>query len=235
MGERVKRIFFCFWLLAPGFVSGQNIGLSFSYFVPRNGNFSTPVSPFSLRGVGVELNRWLALETGFTLYRMAGLGMRGLPFDSRDPLTGPNFTMMVPAELVFQLRGRKVEFSVKAGAFAFHGFGQRIDYGNMDRALMRYQNWQVGNSRFSFENRPGWGYHAGVEWIVYVSRQFGISIETNYLAGASRFPLTGEGTGVDAGGTLTTMPFSFPDARIDFTGLEFSVGVIMTNNARRRR
>lgn len=235
MFRGVKRFLLLFWLLVPLCLCGQQLGLSFSYFVPRNGNFSTPVSPFSLRGVGIDLNRWLSLETGFTLYRMAGLGLRHVPFDTREPLTGPNFTVFVPAELVFHLRGRKMELNVKAGAFAFHGFGQRIDYGSMDRALVRYQNWRVGNSRFSFENRPGWGYHAGLEWLVYVSRQFGISLETNYLAGASRFPLTGEATGVDAGGMLTTVPLSFPDAKIDFTGFEFSVGVMMTPATRRRR
>ncbi len=233
---RVKRFGWfvvCSWLSVA--VQAQDFGLSFSYFIPRNGTFSTPISPFSFRGVGVDLNRFIAFETGITLYRMAGLGMRDLPFTSNESLTGPNFTVFVPVELVFQLRGRSAEFNLKGGAFGFHGFSQRIDYGNMDRALRQHQNWTLANSSLSFENKPGWGYHVGAELLFYVNRQFGISFEGNYLMGASRFPLSGTVAGVDATGTLVTQPISFPDAKIDFTGLEFSVGVIMTSGSRGRR
>src|ERR1700712_1937899 len=87
--------------------SAQSVGLSFSYFIPRNGYFSTPISPFSLRGVGFNLNRYLAIQTGASLYRMSGLNMLGLPFDSKDPFVGPNFTLFVPLELVLQFKGRQ--------------------------------------------------------------------------------------------------------------------------------
>src|SRR5690606_38500619 len=53
----------------------QNVGLSFSYFIPKDGYFSTPISPFSIRGLGVDLTRNIALETGASLYRMSGLNM----------------------------------------------------------------------------------------------------------------------------------------------------------------
>jgi hypothetical protein len=232
----VKKLgigFLCCWL--AGAVYAQDFGLSFSYFVPRNGSISTPVSPFSFRGVGVDLNRFLALETGITLYRMAGLGLKDLPFKSRESLIGPNFTVFVPVELVLQFRGQSAEFSLKGGVFGFHGFSQRLDYGNLDRALLQYQNWTVANSTLTFENKPGWGYQFGAEILVYVNKQFGISLETNYLSGASRFPLRGTVTGADANGTLATRPIDFADAKIDFTGLEFSIGVIMTSRPRGRR
>src|SRR6187431_1850304 len=100
----------------------QDFGLSFSYFIPKNGYFSTPVSPFSIRGLGFDINKFLALETGATLYRMSGLNMKDLPFESKDPLVGPNFTIFVPVELVFQLKGNNVEFDIKGGGFGFFGF-----------------------------------------------------------------------------------------------------------------
>src|SRR5687768_12900178 len=78
----------------------QDFGLSFSYFLPKNGYFSTPISPFSIRGLGVDLNRYIAIETGASLYRMSGLNLKGLPFESKSPLIGPNFTILVPLELV---------------------------------------------------------------------------------------------------------------------------------------
>jgi hypothetical protein len=213
-------------------MKAQDFGLSFSYFIPKNGYFSTPISPFSIRGIGFDFNRYLALETGASLYRMSGLSMKDLPIESKSPFLGPNFTLFVPVELIFQLKGSRADFDLKAGVFGFHGFDQRLNYGNIDRAIRKYEGWMVANSKFDFKNKPGWGYHAGAELTVYVTQQVGISLETNYLIGESKFPLTGSytGGGPDA---LTTVEASdeFKNGKIDFTGLEFSIGVIFDTNA----
>jgi hypothetical protein len=209
--------------------NAQNMGLSFSYFIPKHGDFSTPISPFSLRGVGVNLNRFLALQTGVSLYRMSGLNIKDLPFQSDKSLLGPNFTIYVPAELVIQLKGSKMELDLKGGGFFFYGFAQKLNYGNFDRAIRTYQQWDVANSNLSFKNHPGFGPHVGAELTVYVTSQFGISFETNYLMGAAKFPLTGSYTGGTVAGPLQTMNVDYKDAKVDFTGLEFSIGVIMTN------
>jgi hypothetical protein len=217
------RILF-FFLLATSTTFGQQFGLSFSYFIPKDGYFSTPISPFSIRGVGVDLNRFIALETGGSLYRMSGLNMKDLPFTTKDALVGPNFTILVPAEIVFQLKGSSVEFDVKGGVFGFYGLGQKLNYGNLDRAIREYEGWDVANSSFTFDNKPGWGYLFGAEFTVYVTQQLGISLECNYLMGDSKFPLTGSYTGGTT--TLETKQADYPDAKIDLTGLEFSIGVI---------
>lgn len=216
----------------------QDFGLAFSYFIPKDGYFSTPISPFSIRGVGFDLTPFLAIETGASLYRMSGLNVKDLPFESKSPLVGPNFTVFIPVELVVQLKGSMVEFDIKGGGFFFYGFDHRINYGNMDKAIRQYETWTVANSAFSFDNKPGFGYHAGVELTVYLASQFGISFECNYLVGHSNFPLNGSYTG--GSNTLETKQVSYPDAKIDLTGLEFSIGVIFTSGgqqggARRRR
>jgi hypothetical protein len=211
----------------------QDFGLSFSYFIPRNGYFSTPVSPFSIRGLGVDLNRFVALETGASLYRMAGLNLKDVPFESKEPLVGPNFTLFVPVELVLQLKGSPVSLDIKGGIFGFYGFSQKLNYGNMDRAIRQYEQWQVANSRFSFSNKPGWGYHAGAELTLNVTQQVGVSLETNYLIGQSAFALAGSYTG--GNDVLITREVSFPDAAIDFTGLEVSIGIIFSSNTGNRK
>ncbi len=228
----MRKIALIVFLVGIGYCNlyAQNVGLSFSYFIPKNGSFSTPISPFSLRGVGFDLNRYLAIETGFSLYRMAGLNVIDLPFESSKSLTGPNFTIFVPLELVIQFKGKQTEFDIKGGGFFFYGFDQRIDYGNMDRALQKYQGWDVVNSSLDFENNPGFGYHFGAEFIVYVTKQFGISLECNYLIGQSKFPMTGSYSGGPLAGPNETRPADFRDAKIDFTGLEFSIGVLLTGN-----
>lgn len=209
-------------------VVAQNVGLSFSYFIPRNGSFSTPISPFSLRGVGFDINRFFAVETGFSLYRMAGLNVIDLPFESKKPLTGPNFTVFIPLELVIQFKGEKSQFDIKGGGFFFYGFDQRIDYGNMDRALLQYAGWDIANADFSFKNNPGYGLHFGVEFTVYVTQQFGVSLECNYLNGTSKFPIKGNYSGGSIAGPNQTLQADFLDSKIDFTGLEFSIGILFS-------
>src|SRR5690606_7890496 len=101
-------------------------------------------------------------------------------------------------ELVLQLHGTQVEFDIKGGGFFFYGFAQKLNYGNIDRALRTFQQWQVANSEFTFDNNPGFGYHGGAELTVYVTSQFGISLEANYFVGDAKFPLQGSVTGGDA-------------------------------------
>lgn len=217
--------------LSPAAFS-QSVGLSFSYFIPRNGDFSTPISPFSIRGIGIDLNRFIALETGASLYRMSGLNIIDLPFESKSSLTGPNFTVFVPGELVFQLKGKGFGIDFKAGGFFFYAFDQQLNYGNMDKALRKYTGWDVVNSEFSFENKPGFGYLAGIEFTVDVTSQWGISLETNYLAGGSSIPLTGAYAGGTLGGTNASVPATFNDAKVDYTGLEFSIGILFKTGRR---
>jgi hypothetical protein len=102
----------------------------------------------------------------------------------------------------------------------------------MDRAIRLYEGWTVVNSDFSFGNNPGFGYHAGAELTVNVTGQVAVSIETNYLVGQSNFPLKGSYTGFDPeSGAIETVSVdeSFGDAKIDFTGLEFSIGLIFSS------
>jgi len=222
------RKFVALFLLISGFhiVHAQNFGLSFSYFLPKHGDFSTPISPFSIRGLGVDLNRYIALETGASLYRMSGLGLKDLPLESSKPLLGPNFTILVPAEVVIQLKGGRAEFDIKGGGFFFYGFGQKLNYGNFDRALRQLQQWEVANASATFQNSPGFGYHGGAELTIYVTNQWGISLESNYFVGQAKFPVKGSYTGGNT--ALETVNFDYSDAKIDFTGLEVSIGIIIT-------
>jgi len=226
----MKRIILISSLSLLGFlqVQAQEVGLSFSYFIPRNGYFSTPISPFSIRGLGVNLNRYIAIETGASLYRMSGLNIIGLPIESKEALLGPNFTVFVPVELVIQFQGKQVEFDIKGGGFAFYGFDQKLNYGNIDRSIQTYQSWDVANADLKYSNNPGFGFLLGAELTFDVTRQFGISFETNYLMGSAKFPLTGSYTGGTMNNPLETIPVDFKDAKVDFTGLEFSIGVIFS-------
>jgi hypothetical protein len=203
----------------------QNFGLSFSYFLPKNGSFSTPVSPFSIRGLGFDLNRFVALEAGVSLYRMPGLNLKDLPIKSKNPFVS-NFTIFVPVELVFQMKGNGIEFDIKGGGFFFYAFDQQLLYGNIDRALQKDGDFIIVNSDLSFKNHPGVGYHAGGELTIDIMNGVALSIETNYLIGQSKFPLVGNYKGVrDGSANVETVAVNYSDAKVNFTGLEFSLGL----------
>ncbi len=209
--------------------SAQEMGLSFSYFIPKDGYFSTPVSPFSLRGIGIDFGRYFAVQTGFSLYRMSGMNVKDMDGPESDkPIVGPNFTIMVPAELVLQFIGQQQEFRIKAGGFAFYGFANKINYGNLDKAIVAFEGWDVANASTDHKHGLGLGYFFGAEYVLFVTRQWGVSLEGNYFIGDAPFEMTGEYTGGTESGPLETRSFDWQDSKIDFTGLEISIGVIIT-------
>jgi hypothetical protein len=224
----MKKMFLLFVALSFQMSThAQDFGLSFSYFIPKDGYFSTPISPFSIRGLGINLNRFIALETGASLYRMSGLQVKDTPLATADPLVGPNFTLLVPVELVLELKANNVEFDIKGGALAFLPFGNKLNTGNLDRAIRAYEGWDVANADAAFESSIGFGWMVGAELTVYVTPQWGISLETNYLAADAKFPMKGTYTGGNT--NLETKSFDYADAKLDLTGLEFSIGVIISS------
>ena len=240
----VLKVIIVIFLILPFSTSktnAQDVGLSFSFFFPKNGEFSTPISPFSFRGFGVNLNRYIGVETGFTLYRMSGMNVKDLPFESEKPILGPNFTMFIPLELVFTAPLPQVELSVKGGGFGFYSFGNKINHGHLDRAIRDHYGHTLVNSDYEGQNKAGFGYHFGAELTLYIFRSFGLSFEGNYLVGGADFPMTGSYTALNGQLVEVTGPDAeFPDAKIDMTGLELSIGIIMQPGggkapARRRR
>jgi hypothetical protein len=230
----MKKYFKVLWFMLGCLLAGitnshaQEVGLSFSYFIPKNGYLSTPISPFSIRGLGFDLNNFVSIESGVSLYRMNGLNIKDLPFDSQQPLLGPNFTLFVPVELVLAAKGQSLTWKVKGGGFAFYGFDNKLNYGNIDRLIRESENWEIVNANLDFKNNPGFGFHFGTELTFYINRQFGISLEGNYLMGDAKFPLNGTYRAVNSAGDIQTINANYENARIDFTGLEISIGVIFT-------
>jgi hypothetical protein len=196
---------------------------------PKNGYFSVPVTPFSLRGVGFDITNFFAIESGFTLYRISGMGVRDLPWESKKPLIGPFFSLMVPLEGVITFSFNNSAFKLKGGGFAFYNFDTKINEGNLDRELMDYLDWEVLNSDFSVKNNIGLGYHFGAEFILYFTDKFGLSFEAYYLSGSSPLDMKGSYAGIPQNGDMIAQEIvEYPDARLDFTGYEFSIGVLFS-------
>ena len=228
----MKKIIVIFLVIGsmsfPKTVQAQEMGMSFSFFFPKNGYFSTPISPFSLRGLGFDLTRNLALESGFSLYRMSGMSVNGTDYDSKEPFVGPFFNLMVPVELILQFGTDQFEVRLKGGGFVFYNFDTKLNYGNIDRAIIEHYNWQVANANLDFDNKIGYGYEFGIEIVSYFSQRFGLSFGANYYIGGSDLNLRGSVTGGTEANGIKTVAVDFPDSKLDYTGLEISIGVIFS-------
>jgi hypothetical protein len=55
-----------------------------------------------------------------------------------------------------------------------------------------------------------------------------ISLEVNYLVGTAPLPLKGNYSGGNFNSPSETIAVDFKDAKVDFTGLEFSIGLIFS-------
>ncbi len=225
MSKYSKSIFTSVFILCLSYGSTLGQGLSFSYLIPKNGYLAAPVSPFSIRGIGVDFGSFVGVDTGFSLYYMSGLGMSGLPFESEEPLVGPQFSLMVPLELSLGVNAGIVSVRVLGGGFGLWHLNTRINEGNMDRALRDAEDWVVLNSDLSLNNQLGGGWLAGIVFDWHVSQDFSISTEFRYLDGSSGAALTGSYTGAPSDGQLITRDVDYADARIDVEGLEISLGV----------
>ncbi len=209
--------------------NGQDVGLSFSYFFPKNGDFSVPVTPLSFRGLGVDFTSFSGIETGISLYRMSGMNMKDIPFESDKALVGPFFSVFVPLELVLFAEGKRSIFKLKGGGFAFYNFDTRLNEGNIDRALRDNLGWMVLNSDFNVDNNIGLGYLFGGEIVYYVNKKMGLNVEVQYLVGESKLNMRGSYSGLPSeNSSYQVEEVAFPDSKLDFTGFEISLGAIFT-------
>jgi hypothetical protein len=151
------------------------------------------------------------------------------PGNQKKPLIGPFFSLMVPLEGVITFSFNNSAFKLKGGGFAFYNFDTKINEGNLDRELMDYLDWEVLNSDFSVKNNIGLGYHFGAEFILYFTDKFGLSFEAYYLSGSSPLDMKGSYAGIPQNGDMIAQEIvEYPDARLDFTGYEFSIGVLFS-------
>lgn len=210
-------------------LSTKGQGISASVLIPKDGYLSVPVSPLSIRGVGISMGM-LGIETGASLYNIPGLPMNGLPFDSKEPLTGPHWSILVPLQLSLTLDSDVASVKFLAGGFGMGHLAPRINYGHMDRAIRAHENWDVANADLSVENKIGLGWMTGVELAFHVSSKFSITTEIQYLKGTSGAAITGSYSGGSIGGEIASRVVEYPDAEVRLEGVELSLGVKMNTS-----
>lgn len=223
MKKKIALTIFAVTLLV---VSSKSQGISASVLIPKDGYLSVPVSPLSIRGLGISMGA-IGIETGASLYNMPGLPMNNLPFEANEPLTGPHWSILVPLQLSLTLDTDAISVKFLGGGFGMGHLAPRINYGNMDRAIRDHENWDVANADLEVENKIGFGLMTGVEFAFHVSSKFSITTELQYLEGSSGAAITGNYSGGSIGGSVDTRTISYPDAEVQLEGVEISIGVKM--------
>ncbi|MFT6866821.1 MAG: hypothetical protein ACJA08_001659 [Cyclobacteriaceae bacterium] len=198
-------------------------GISFSYLIPKNGYLSAPISPFSIRGIGI--GRTVGVETGFTLYSIPGLTMSGLPFKSEKPLSGPNWSVLVPGQLTLSAGFGSLGIKLLGGGFVIWNVSSRINKGNLDRAIAAFENWDVVTSNIDMDMKLGYGWIGGAELEYKVSNKLSITGQVQYLKGFSDSAISGSYAGGTIGGTIETRQANFDQAKTKLEGIEISLGV----------
>lgn len=203
--------------------SAHSQGISFSYLIPKNGYLSAPISPFSIRGIGI--GGLVGLETGISLYSMPGLTMSGLPFDSNNPLTGQSWSFLIPGQATLTLGFDLVQIKLLAGGFFIWHANTRMNKGNLDREIAKYENWDIATSSLQMENKPGVGLMGGIGFEFKVNKKFSITSEVQYLNGQSDSSLKGSYAGGNIGDIIVTKEANYETAKTDLQGFEISLGV----------
>ena len=215
----------------PDLAKAQELGASFSFFLPRKGKFASPVAPLSIRGLGVSIGNSFSLQTGFSVYRMAGLDIKNLPYrNDIGPLTDPFFSLMVPLEGVIKVRMGAVKVGLRGGGFFFTNSDPGLHYGNLNQAIMATNNWDIATSQFDVTRKSGFGLLYGGDLTIYIADGLGIKLSAMYLEAEGDYGMVGTVTGGVIAQNITTYDADHSDAKLDYTGLELGLGVVFKTN-----
>jgi hypothetical protein len=209
--------------------SSHGIGLGFAYFFPRNGTFSHPVSPLSLRDINLSFGRFFALSTSLSLISIGGMGLKdagGNAVPTDGPVVGPFLSGLatLAGALTFPipLTAGRLEIVAKGGVFGFYNFSPPLMTGRLDRYIASQEGHTTVTSSFTHDGKTGWGYLFGGEATWYIQERIGISIGALYYLGGADIMFGG--TFNYDGSNQAALPSYLQNVQLDYTGLEVMLG-----------
>lgn len=218
-------LIFCFGLFISKASYTQQVGASFSYFFPKNGYFSIPVAPISFKDLGIKFGKYAGLTSGLTLYRLSGMGVKGLPFESKTPLMGPLFAVMLPLSLKIIIPTSILKFELIGGGFGYFPFWNHLIYGNLNKEIAEYEGWDITSSNLQFDNKFGLGYNYGAKLTYFINKKIGAVLGAFYYNASSDVNIRGEIYGGNYNQTIESKPVNYSSSKLDFSGWEISLGV----------
>jgi len=223
-------------LLLLAALTAQGVGISLSYFLPRNGLFSHPVSPLSFRNIGTDVGRYLGVAGSLSLYSIRGMGIKdreGEPIDTGGPLVGPFLSVLGSAVGKIRVPLRQLELEARGGIFGCYNIDPPLKTGTLDRYLAAAtptDSYEAVTSTVSADGRWAWGWVFGGKIIYFIKGQVGIAAGANYYLGGGDLKISGTYDAFDEDAVLPLLdneplPNSLQNAHLDYSGLEIILGV----------
>jgi hypothetical protein len=207
------------------------VGLGVSYFLPLpldNGVFSHPVSPLSIRDVGVNFGDYVGVAGAVTLYNFNGLPARDTAAYLFGPAVGPLYTLVGSVVGKLMLPIRKLRLTAEGGVFGLLNLSTPLVTGAIDTYLAGGTYEAVTSSVTAQAGRWGGGFLTGGS-VSYTFGQAALSLAVHYYNGASALDLTGTYSAYDQETGTWVQDVPIPDALRDatalFNGIEITVGV----------
>lgn len=233
---KLLRILFTYFplvlaiFLFPKAVKAQDIGMSMMLFIPEGGEVSMPISPLSIRGVSLYEMGNVGLEFGASLYRMSGMNIDNIPFQSSKSLVNPFYSLFVPLEFVWYIPSKYFRFRLKAGGFAALNAGLSMHDGNFDRAIKDHFGYILVNSSSEISSSPVIGWQGGIEGIYYLTKKFGISVEAGYISGLGQTSIntTYDSMSADQQKVVFNRKWATDQGQLAYKGMEIALGVVLS-------
>lgn len=207
-------------------IKAQEVGVGFSALFPNDGEFSVPISPLSIRGLGIGGDNF-TITTGFTFYRMSGLSAIGFPFDYNQSIVKPFNSFLVPLEANAILPTGDWSFDVHFGVFwAFNG-ASGLNKGDFNEALKDHLDLLFLNTTLDHETNTSFGLIYGLDITYYITKQIGIKFSGTYLDGGSDLNINGTYQGIDNNGNPENGTIDFNESKLDYRGFEVGVGIVV--------
>ena len=233
MRQLARILVLALLLLLLTVFTAQGIGVSLSYFLPRNGMFSHPVPPLSFRNIGGEIGRYLGVAGSLSLYSIRGMSVKdaeGEPIDTGEPLVGPFLSVLGSAVGKIRVPLRQLELQASGGIFGCYNIDPPLKTGTLDRYLTTATGttYEAASSSVSSAGHWAWGWVFGGKVIYFFKGQLGIAAGANYYLGGGDLKISGTYDAYDAGVQgldNEPLPTSLQNAHLDYTGLEIILGV----------
>ncbi len=226
MNKKYKTIIIISLLLSIGLFSAHGIGISLSYFIPRNGYFSNPVSPLSFRDIGVNFGRYIGVAGNLSFYNIGGMGIKDANnnvIETGGPVVGPTNSILGSLLLKLILPIGNFELTARGGIFGFYNIDPRLMAGTLDRYIAGREGRNSVTSDFGYDGTLGWGWVFGGTFTYYIQGKIGISAGALYYLGGADMNFSGTyNADADAG---LAIPAYLRNVKLDYSGLELIVGV----------
>lgn len=204
--------------------------LSFSYFFPKNGYFSTPIAPLNL-GLPLNFGSNFCIKTGISYYAIGGMNVKGLPegFSSELPVVGPFQSFSLKLIPTIMIPSGDIQIDLHGGIAGFATFNTRLINENLDKMILDNTIYNAINSNYEInEDKFGYAYVTGITLNFKVKKGIWGHLGAMYYIGQKNMQITNNYEGFIKNSTnFYEQTIDFNDIKLDYSGLELIIGVTL--------